>query len=249
MRNIVLSAALLLLICCAKQPAESIAENNEALLYTSPHFVIHYTALDRANIAAIAQHLETNHERLARDFAAATLPVFTIYFYSDQQQFHNDINLPNAPEWVIGIATGARELRMMSPNWPSRNFDYMLTVAVHEFAHCVTLNLAPRIANNPRWLWEAVAIYASGQFVAPRNLAYMTSGTPPTLAELETSWQTNTKIYDLGYVLAEYIVVKWGMPALVSLIKNLGDIPTTLGVSVQEFESGWYAFVKNKYLG
>ncbi len=248
MRQAFSLVAFLLFAACSEQPTTSMEKNDDEMKYTSAHFVIHYTALDRTNIAAIAQRLETSHERIARDLEAVALPVITVHFYSDQKKIHTDIGLPNAPEWVIGTATNATELRMMSPNWPSRNFDSMLTVAVHEFTHCATLNLAPRFANNPRWLWEAMALYEAGQFVHPRNLSYMTSGTPPTLAELEANWQTNTKIYDLGYVLAEYVVTKWGMPALVNLIKSLGDIPATLGVTVAEFEGGWYAFVKSKYL-
>lgn len=239
---------LLLLAGCSKQPAESLAENNGELKYLSPHFVIHYTSLDRANIAAIAQHLETNHERVARELEAVALPEVTVYFYSDQQKFHDEINMPNAPDWVIGVATSATELRMMSPNWPSRDYASLLTVAVHELTHCVTLKLVPDFGNNPRWLWEAVALYEAGQFVPPRNLAYMTAGNPPTLAELEANWQTNSKIYDVGFVLTEYIVTKWGRPTLVDLIKNHGRIPSTLGISVSEFERGWYEFVKTKYL-
>ena len=41
----------------------------------------------------------------------------------------------------------------------------MVSHLVHEFAHCVSLQVNPRIANNPRWLWESVAIYESRQSV------------------------------------------------------------------------------------
>ena len=31
--------------------------------------------------------------------------------------------------------------------------------SVHEFAHAVSLALDPSFSNNPRWFWEAVAVY------------------------------------------------------------------------------------------
>jgi hypothetical protein len=121
------------------------------------------------------------------------------------------------------------------------------TIAVHEFTHGVTLNIEPRVANNPRWLWEGVALYEAGQFVNPRRLSYIVNRHPPTLAELNANWQTNTQVYDLGYLLIEYIVEKWGRQHVVDLIKTFGNIPSVLGVSVSEFEVGWYEFVMRKY--
>jgi len=123
----------------------------------------------------------------------------------------------------------------------------MLAIAVHEFTHCVTLNLEPRIANNPRWLWEGVALFEAGQFVNPRRLSYMVEGHPPTLAELNANWQTNSQVYDLGYLLVEYIVEKWSRQHVIDLIKAFGDISSVMGITVSEFEAGWYAFVMNKY--
>jgi hypothetical protein len=39
-----------------------------------------------------------------------------------------------------------------------------------------------------------------------------------------------------------------GASTIGSLIKIYGDIPAVLGISVVTFESGWYEFVKAKYL-
>ncbi len=72
----------------------------------------------------------------------------------------------------------------------------------------------------------------------------MVEGHPPTLAELNANWQTNSQVYDLGYLLIEYIVEKRGRQQVVDLIKTFGDI---LGVSVSEFEAGWYVFVMSRY--
>ena len=121
--------------------------------------------------------------------------------------------------------------------------------AVHEFAHLVTMQVNSTISNNPRWLWEAVALYENNEFVDPKLLSYMVSGNYPTLAELNTDYNvSNHSIYDVGYVLLEYVVLTWGMNTVIELIKNNGNLSNSLGMTTQEFESGWYQFVEEKYL-
>ena len=54
----------------------------------------------------------------------------------------------------------------------------VVVAIVHEFAHCASMRVNPAIANNPRWLWETVALYEAGQIVDPRTLPYMTAHRP-----------------------------------------------------------------------
>lgn len=241
---------IFLLFACSEQKNDGIPNTGQTLEYSSAHFKFHLTEFDRSNIASIAQHLENNYSRVAADLNASNLPVINIQFYSNQTALHQTLNYPNSPSWLVGAATARDQIHMMSPNAPNLNraFDEMLTIIVHEFTHCVTMNLAPRIANNPRWLWEGVALYEAGQFVHPNRLAYLVNGNPPTLAGLNANWQTNTQVYDVGFLLVEYIVTKWDKPHLVNLITALGDIQTVLGISAAAFESGWYEFVRTKYL-
>ena len=238
--------ALILLLACAKQPTPSGAGQTT----NSEHFNFYFTANDQKNQTQIVQHLETSYERVKADLRVTSLPKINVHFYATFNVFRAAIGMPNAPSWVVGIATSATELHLMSPSSPALNraLDEMLAIAVHEFTHCVTLHIEPRIANNPRWLWEGIALFEAGQFVNPRRLAYMIEGHPPTLAELNANWQTNSQVYDLGYLLVEYIVEKWGRQQVVDLIKSLGDVSSVLGISVSEFEKGWYEFVKGKYL-
>lgn len=241
--------SLALLLACSQQESKSITTANPEQEYQSAHFKFLLTGFDHANIASIAQHLENNYARITGDLSASNLPVINIQFYSNQSALHQALNYPNAPAWVIGAATARDQIHMMSPNAPNLNrpFDEMLTNLVHEFTHCVALNLEPRSGNNPRWLWEGVALYEAGQFVNPRRLSYMVEGHPPTLAELNVNWQANTQVYDLGYLLVEYVVEKWSRQHVVDLVKTFGNISSVLGISVSEFEAGWYAFVTKKY--
>lgn len=238
------------LSACSQQKNAGITNVDQTLEYSSAHFKFYLTEFDHANIASIAQHLESNYSRVIAGLSASNLPIINIQFYSNQSALHQTLNLPNSPAWLVGAATARDQIHMMSLNAPNLNraFDEMLTILVHEFTHCVTLNIAPRSGNNPRWLWEGVALYEAGQFVHPVGIPYLVNGNPPTLAGLNTNWQMNTQIYDVGYLLVEYIVETWGKPQLVSLIKAYGDIQAVLGISVAAFETSWYEFVRNKYL-
>ena len=77
----------------------------------------------------------------------------------------------------------------------------------------------------------------------------MVSGDYPTLSELNTDYNSsNHYIYSVGYVVLEYIIDTWGMDTVIALINNNGNVSVSLGLTTQEFESGWYQFVEEKYL-
>jgi hypothetical protein len=121
--------------------------------------------------------------------------------------------------------------------------------AVPEFAHAVSLRVNPRIGNNPRWLWEAVALYEAGDFVDPGTVPSLAAGDFPTLAELNAGFDSgNPLLYRVGYTLAEFVVRDWGRHALVRLIQTNGNLPAVLGMSADRFEEGWRRFVAAKYL-
>jgi hypothetical protein len=119
--------------------------------------------------------------------------------------------------------------------------------AVHEFAHVVTLNINEEFANNLRWLWEAVAIYEAEEFYPPSTLAFMGPGNFPTLEQLNAEYNQGGWIYQVGYVLTEYIVETWGMDAVISLIESNGDLEGDLGITATELERGWHAWLTEQY--
>jgi hypothetical protein len=116
---------------------------------------------------------------------------------------------------------------------------------IHEFAHCVTLNLNPNFGNNPRWLWESIAIFEARQFVHPNLLSYMVEHNPPTLSQLNNF--NNVQIYEVGYLLSEYIVLNWGFQQLKDMILSSGNIQQVLGMTVTQFQDSWFSFVRNRY--
>jgi hypothetical protein len=211
----------------------------------SEHFdFILYDGLTATNITEISEELENNYNRIIDDLQLQNMPKVTVKIWSDYNNFmeamENDIGIRYTG--TTGYIFGMTEFRIYYTTQAP-------VAAVHEFAHLVTLQLNSSIANNPRWLWEAAALYENNEFIHPKTLPYMVSGDYPTLDELNTDYNSsNHYIYNVGYVLLEYVVQTWGMDDVIGLIQNNGNITKLLGITIQEFESGWYQFVADKYL-
>jgi len=216
--------------------------------YSSAHFTFQYTTLDAGNIAATAAAVEREYARILADLRAETMPPVTVTFYLDHGALEAATRATAGivPAWTAGLVTSQSHIHLMSPNLPAwGSYERMLSHLVHEFAHCVSLRRNPRIGNNPRWLWESVAIYESGQSVDLRSVDYMRALTPPPFETLNGF--DNTRVYDVGYSIAEFVVARWGGAAIAELVTTNGDTSAVLGLSLAEFQRDWFAFARERY--
>ena len=213
--------------------------------YSSAHFTFRYTPLDTATIAQTAATVESNVARITASLGVAGTMRVTVTLYADRAALQEAVRpvVGTLPSFASGLVTGPDQIHILSPNLG--NYNRGVTSIVHEFAHTVALRVNPTFANNPRWLWESVALYEAGQLVDPRGLSYMASGQAPTLDQLSAI--EDTRIYDLGYIIAEFIVATWGEGTLVQLVQRNGDLPQTLGLSPDEFRTRWLTFVRDRY--
>jgi hypothetical protein len=216
-------------------------------IYNTKHFKIFFTGIDANHVQAIADSLEGSYTRIITDLQSQGMRTVTVHLYSDTQNYREGVKpwAPNLPFWSTGSTLGDSAIHMISPDAPGQDYKEMIKSIIHEFAHCVSRHINPKIANNPRWLWEAIAIYESGQAFDPHNMPYLVSQKPPTLTQLN-DWQ-DTAIYDVGYFIAQYLVESKGNAILNTLIKNNGDIKQTLDMDDEEFTKQWFKLVKKKY--
>lgn len=216
---------------------------SEAQVYSTRHFKIFYTSADEKNIKAIGDSLEGNYTRITTDLQCQEPVNAEIHLYPDTPAYREGVKpwFPNLPSWSSGITLGNSVIHVLSPNAPKQGYGDL----IHEFAHSVSHHINPKIGNNPRWLWETIAIYEAKQKVDPRTQSYLVNQSPPTLKRLNDL--QDTTIYNVGYLLGEYLVETKGKSVLNALIKNNGNIKQTLDMDDQEFIKQWFAFVKKKY--
>lgn len=226
----------ILVSCTDKSPLEPELENK--------HFdFVLYDGLSSLIIPDISVELESNYDRILGDLQIDSMPLIKVEIWSDYENFlaAMEENIGRRYPGATGYVTFSEICLFYVGNIPQ--------TAVHEFVHVVSLHINTSIGNNPRWLWESVALYESGMFVDPQTLPYMVSGNYPTLEELNTDYNSSDhNIYSVGYTLLEYIIETWGKDSVIQLIQTNGNLQSALGISTPEFETGWYQFVVERYL-
>ena len=247
MRNAACLALLLGAIACGGETATSpslpiLASESLAMRVQTAHFQIFAgTTTPDATLRAAGDRLEGDYARILSDLGVSSHPTVTVRIWQDATSYYGELTRFFGTRYqATGYITGPTELRLLAGGNLSTN-------AVHEFTHAVTLSMNPRFGNNPRWLWESVALYESGEFVHPNQIESVSRGNFPTLQQLNADVNTDTQIYQLGYLLGEFIVSRYGRDAFIRLIQTNADLQGVLGVSTAEFEAGWQAFVRQKY--
>ncbi len=242
-----LSLVMAFLPACGGNPGavavRPTARETLSLKLQTAHFHLLADRAPSETLRGIADALEANCARIAADLEVADdLRTTTVEVWTDTEAFYSDMQatIGSRFEGATGYVTGPADVALLVGPNPSRT-------AVHEFSHCVAIRLNASIANNPRWLWETVALYENREFVDPRTVGFLRSGDYPTIAQLDVSYDTGHQIYQVGYVLGEFIVADWGQSGLARLVRGNGDIERVFGITVAEFERRWHLFLREKY--
>jgi len=221
----------------ALTPGESLS-----LKVQTAHFQVFGSTTPDATLRATADRLEAEYSRILGDLGVASHPTVTVRVWQDNNAFYNELTRYFGTRYrATGYITGPTELRLLAGG----NLD---TNAVHEFVHAVSLDVNPRFGNNPRWFWETVALYENGEFVHPRLLEFLVNGNFPTLQQLDGDVNSDTPIYQVGYLLGDFIVSRYGREPFLRLIQTSADLRGILGMSDAEFEAAWKNYVRQRYL-
>ncbi|MDP5138723.1 hypothetical protein ORJ04_22510 [Rheinheimera baltica] len=185
-----------LLMCCFFTNS-AIANNDKSNIDYIP-----VGDVPKSTMEEIKKTVDSHKNRIIKNFKVNNMPDVTVKVWQDRNQF--EVKYGDDAEYVQGY--------VVQSAWEARFFngrpDLGLGV-VHEYTHLVTLALNPSFNNNPRWLWEATAIYESGRPPIPNisSLKCFSEESFPTIGSLE---QHPFNIYKVGYFLADFIVSKWG---------------------------------------
>jgi hypothetical protein len=209
-------------------------EGNVTELRTD-HFVISYQGIYQEEAQDIADNLEGNYSRIRINLSDPDHDIIRVFIHPSQEKFNKGTGLPNST--ANGTSRGPNEFHFIWTNWFNSVFpDDPTKTAIHEFTHCVQLNILIKDAQNkwtignnedfdkvfeekfineyPQWFWEALCDYEAGvvnrisvKYAMKKNLR---------LKELNISNQ----IYNVGYTIIDYIVSKWGKDKLPALITS-----------------------------
>jgi|GEM_PF-4039813 hypothetical protein len=209
---------------------------------TADHFVFLYSEADSGKIDRITEHLEQYYKKLLADFRLDPLPVVTVRVFPDLASFHEAVSFPHAPKEVMATAFGKDDLRMVSPAANEVDSLVLMKGIAHEFAHIVHLNV-DYSPNNPRWLWEGLAMYESDWRFDPTQLPEITQRKFPPFGAL-AGWLEMV----LGYVIIEAIADTYGFDAVIDLVKSRGDVKQVLKIDQERFEEIIYNKIYDKYV-
>jgi hypothetical protein len=112
----------------------------------------------------------------------------------------------------------------------------------HEFTHCIHLNI-DYSPNNPRWLWEGLAMFESDWFFDPKEIDFIKNKNFPPLATLGNGME-----YMLGYVIIEAIKDIWGFDTVINLVKKRGNVQAVLNLDNKQFEEKIFQHIYKKYI-
>ncbi|MTI40968.1 hypothetical protein [Fulvivirga lutimaris] len=218
---------------------------------STDHFTIQYSYQDAALIPKLSSTLEDRYDNLLSTFGVENLPITNIRIYPDLETYHNAVLTPDAPNWQMGRAWDSNEIRMLSPITAEKESGEAINlneIVLHEFVHCIHLNLINETTRVPGWFWEGLAMYKGccKWIENPKELDYVKKKKYPSLKKISNERNSEMK-YDLAYYLIEYIDKKYGWDKVLELIDSNGNVESTLGVSNKGFEKAFYTYIDEEY--
>ena len=218
------------------------------------HFTFIFSqSIDTSKISVLARALESNYARIGNDLKIIPSNNIEVNVYAQRWRY-----VKATGNWsASGNIEGISKLHFVEQAWGETDSK---KVAIHEFAHTVTLKLLidnepqpldskafdKKFATFPTWLWEAISVYEADQLIDPKTLPFLSNGYP-NISELNNR-SKGGKIYKVGYTVIEYILHQYDQEKLVELIKNYGSISKVFSVTEDQFCKDWYDFIKQKYL-
>jgi hypothetical protein len=232
------------------------AKNNNVSLNlqkTSHHFDLYSSDTDRKALDDIAKALEDNYGRITEHLRTQFTKRIKVYIYPDTKTFHNAIQMPNAPDWVVG-AGGINELKMVSPLNPGSAHSYasLMQAIIHELTHAAVLNARGErgLAGLPKWLNEGYAFYEAHQmndYMRRTVKSRLLEKVPPTWIQLDIASIVefgNMDGYAFSTMIIEFLVNKYGFEKLLKLIMTPENMDAIYGISKGDLEKQWIQYLK-----
>jgi hypothetical protein len=251
---IVLSIAFFVFLTIPKLAGQNYDTLN--LAKESQHFEYFSTNGDIKVLDSLALTLENNYSRITNHLGIQIHKKIKVKIFPNIQAFHAAINLPDAPDWVVGGTWNTDDIMMVSPLHPGsvHTYESLMQVIVHEFTHIAVYYARGNkgVTGFPRWLNEGYAQYEAGQvnaLIRKNAESSVTAKTPPTWTQLDSVSDIefgNMNGYGLSVTIVEFLIDTYGMNKLVLLIKEPENVETIYGFSEYTLEKHWIQYLKHE---
>jgi RNA polymerase sigma-70 factor (ECF subfamily) len=234
-----------------------IAQQEELRLYKeTEQFKLFCTPVDDTVANEMLQTEEMFFNKLTKEFDHIYSKQVLIYIYPDLKTFHEAINWPDAPDWVIGNTTKDERMTVSPRNpGPAHTYDSVMRSNINGL---VMLYINDKYKNHdaiPRWLCQGVSLYKA-HFYSSENIAHkLTQNTLalPTLEQLESVDKNNTLAFDklngfkASFSMVQFIDQKWGWRSILALLEDYSKFEEIVGLTKDEFRDQWISFLKENH--
>ena len=228
-------------------------------IFPIENFNIYYQPEDSLNALHIARILLAEYPPISRELEVTVASPIGLFIAPSLGSF-NKLTGGAIPHWGGAVADPNKQLIILkSPRWSQQNRS-LRQIIIHEVVHILVGRLAGN-AHVPRWLNEGIATYFAGEtgYAEGKELsrAQLTKQLIP-LDNIDAVLSFKTLkahlAYQQAYLAVVYIAERYGESALPELLRALrekGEIHAafraTFGLSLEQFETEWRAYLKQKY--
>ncbi|CAH6863990.1 hypothetical protein VCHA38P217_20528 [Vibrio chagasii] len=156
-----------------------------------------YDGTSPAIIPSIHNELLLKQASLMKSFGLDSIPSITVRVWQSQKAYLDEQERSIGQRYAFStgyIEPKSNEIRLLYFGGEIQR------TALHEFVHLLTLQINPNFANNPRWLWEAVAIYKSEDYwFHMNNRNAIKARFDGLVQELYINPNGGSTIYEVGY--------------------------------------------------
>lgn len=209
---------------------------------STPHFRFFCEeAADAPEAAALGDALEREYARITADLGVKIRAKTEIRLYHSLSGFHRAIGFPDAPDWVMGNASGC-VIGMVRPGASGipHTPEAFKKIIVHEFVHVAVYRLNPFTSAIPAFLNEGTAVCEAGQMERADLAVLRDRETYPRFEELLNSMTYDKNDgYLFSYSIVRFILDRYGKAALTGWIRHPAEPETALGCPLAAFRADW----------
>ncbi|MGA1825195.1 MAG: peptidase MA family metallohydrolase [bacterium] len=232
--------------------------------YTTPHFTLSYQKKDHRLADYVMDRAEEDYLRIVKDIGIDPGIMTRVYIAPDRNTYYELMpGSHTSHEWSVGIfSPSENKIVLLSPKAQEVGHPDLQQIMAHELTHFILHTITRKHqVRLPLWLNEGLAMYEARQW----NWHYRSIMAQISLSKsfaplhaLSDSFPVERRYVDQAYAqsisLIAFIINKHGLSALHGIIDNLakgnntkGAFHTTLGLSLEEFERQWHAYLRRRY--